>query len=125
MRLKATPRYGISTLQSAAEYEQEAAVLSRLRHPNVVTFIGGAIGPDGERALVYELMDAGTVDDRLFPRRDGPKLPPLHWLLCCAVQAPVSGRRCLPSARQKSGDSETFIYLLRLIVAGWILAMNR
>ena len=85
MRLKATPRYGISTLQSAAEYEQEAAVLSRLRHPNVVTFIGGAIGPDGERALVYELMDAGTVDDRLFPRRDGPKLPPLHWRVRLSV----------------------------------------
>ena len=82
LRLSPTARYGHSTLQTEREFLQEASLLRALRHPNIVTLIGGASGPQGERALVYELLDGGTVDDQLFPRSAGGRpggARPLGW----------------------------------------------
>lgn len=44
-------------------------LLTALRHPNLVTLLGGAIGPNGQRCLVYELMKGGSADDYLSVTR--------------------------------------------------------
>lgn len=51
--------------QGVAQFESEVRLLTALRHPNLVTLLGGAIGPGGQRCLVYELMKGGSADDYL------------------------------------------------------------
>ncbi|KAM0858778.1 hypothetical protein ACQ4PT_047617 [Festuca glaucescens] len=63
----------ITVLQS--QFNQEVEILSRVRHPNLVTLIGAC---KEDQALVYEYMSNGSLDDRLACK-DNSK--PLSWQL--------------------------------------------
>ncbi|GKE04837.1 U-box domain-containing protein 32-like protein isoform X1, partial [Tanacetum coccineum] len=59
--------------QGDAEFEDEAEVLSRVRHPNIVTLIG--VCPES-RSLVYEYLENGSLENRITSRG---RTPPLQW----------------------------------------------
>ncbi|CAN4125658.1 unnamed protein product [Withania somnifera] len=75
------------SLQGPSEFQQEVNVLSKLRHPNVVTLIGAC--PEAW-TLVYEYLPNGSLEDRLTCKDN---TPPLSWQtrirvaaeLCCAL----------------------------------------
>lgn len=68
--IKMLPSHGS---QSDLEFENEAGVLSRVRHPNLVQLVG--ICPES-RSLVYEYCENGNLKDRLMCEK---KTPPLPW----------------------------------------------
>ncbi|XP_011659639.1 U-box domain-containing protein 35 isoform X2 [Cucumis sativus] len=55
------------------QFQQEIEVLSRMRHPNMVLLLGAC--PE-YGCLVYEYMENGSLEDRLF-RKDNT--PPIPW----------------------------------------------
>lgn len=58
--------------QGPKEFQAEVAILSRLHHPHIVLLIGSC----PERcALVYELLDHGSLEQHLFNTR----MPELQW----------------------------------------------
>ncbi|XP_062199345.1 U-box domain-containing protein 33-like isoform X3 [Phragmites australis] len=61
--------------QSQSQFNQEVEILSRVRHPNLVTLMGTC---KDAQALVYEFMPNGNLDDRLACK-DNSK--PLSWQL--------------------------------------------
>ena len=64
---------------------QEMLVLTRLRHPNIVSVFGISRQADGSVWLIMELVEGGTLND-LVERAGGP-LPlaeALHYLLALA-----------------------------------------
>lgn len=52
------------------EFHREVAVVSKLRHPNIVLFLGAAISPP-RYCLVFEFMENGTMTD-LIRSTKGP-----------------------------------------------------
>ncbi|KAF6152316.1 hypothetical protein GIB67_005970 [Kingdonia uniflora] len=58
--------------QGRKQFQQEVEVLSCIRHPNMVLLLGAC--PD-YGCLVYEYMDNGSLDDRLFRRGNTPTIP--------------------------------------------------
>jgi serine/threonine protein kinase len=58
----------ISSPVAVAEFETEASVLSRLRHPHIVRFLGSGYQP--RRFLVLELLDGGSLSHALGVRVD-------------------------------------------------------
>eukprot|EP01042_Synura_sphagnicola_P017351 gene17351-21918_t len=48
---------------AVAEFETEASVLSRIRHPHIVRFLGSGYEP--RRFLVLELLDGGSLSHAL------------------------------------------------------------
>ncbi|KAI8545107.1 hypothetical protein RHMOL_Rhmol07G0017000 [Rhododendron molle] len=59
--------------QGLSEFQQEVHVLSKLRHPNLVTLVGAC--PESF-ILVYEYLPNGSLEDRLCCK---DKSPPLSW----------------------------------------------
>ncbi|CAN8235229.1 unnamed protein product [Cochlearia groenlandica] len=59
--------------QGLKQFQQEIEVLSSMRHPNMVILLGAC--PE-YGCLVYEYMENGTLEDRLFCKDN---TPPLSW----------------------------------------------
>ncbi|WJX41578.1 hypothetical protein P8452_28909 [Trifolium repens] len=59
--------------QGRKQFQQEVEVLSCIRHPNMVLLLGAC--PE-HGCLVYEFMDNGSLEDRLFRRKNSK---PLSW----------------------------------------------
>ncbi|CAN6879628.1 unnamed protein product [Brassica oleracea] len=59
--------------QGLKQFQQEVEVLSCMRHPNMVILLGAC--PE-YGCLVYEYMENGTLEDRLFCKDN---TPPLSW----------------------------------------------
>ncbi|GKD60628.1 U-box domain-containing protein kinase family protein, partial [Tanacetum coccineum] len=62
-----------NSLQGPTEFQQEVNVLSKLRHPNLVTLIGAC--PDAW-VIIYEYLSGGSLEDRLECKNN---TPPLSW----------------------------------------------
>ncbi|KAE8705675.1 putative LRR receptor-like serine/threonine-protein kinase RLK-like [Hibiscus syriacus] len=58
--------------QGELQFQREVEVLSCIRHPNMVLLLGAC--PE-YCCLVYEYMDNGSLEDRLFRRNNTPVLP--------------------------------------------------
>ena len=58
--------------QGRKQFHQEVEVLSCIRHPNMVLLLGAC--PE-YGCLVYEYMENGSLEDRLFRRGGTPSLP--------------------------------------------------
>ncbi|CAN6279475.1 unnamed protein product [Urochloa humidicola] len=72
------------SVKGQAKFYQEVAVLSRIRHPNLVTLIGAC--PD-DFALVYEFLPNGSLEDWLSCKTN---MPPLTW----KVRTRIIGEIC-------------------------------
>ncbi|XP_019416150.1 PREDICTED: U-box domain-containing protein 34-like isoform X1 [Lupinus angustifolius] len=70
--------------QGRKQFQQEVEVLSRIRHPNMVLLLGAC--PE-YGCLVYEHMDNGSLDDRLFRRNNSP---PLSWRKRFQISAEIA-----------------------------------
>ncbi|KAG5251566.1 hypothetical protein OIU76_007779 [Salix suchowensis] len=70
------------SMQGHAEFKQEVDVLSKLRHPNLVTLIGTCTEVC---ALIYEYLPNGNLEDRLSCEGN---TPPLSWQarICIATE---------------------------------------
>lgn len=71
-------------------FEEEVRVLSRFRHPNLVTLLGFSRDPEGERrCLLYEYLAGGDVQQRLERcSRDSQRFPfPADLRLSVALDA--------------------------------------
>lgn len=67
-------------------FERERAVMARLSaHPNVVTLYDSGYSPDGRPYLSMELIDGGTLAERV--ERQGP----LPWRVAVNLLLPVAG----------------------------------
>ncbi|KAM3299760.1 hypothetical protein ACQJBY_040988 [Aegilops geniculata] len=69
------------------QFLNEAAILSRLRHPNLVTFYGCTSSRSRELLLVYEYVPNGTVADHLQGHRAAERALPWPLRLNVAVEA--------------------------------------
>ncbi|VAH22293.1 unnamed protein product [Triticum turgidum subsp. durum] len=69
------------------QFVNEAAILSRLRHPNLVTFYGCTSSRSRELLLVYEYVPNGTVADHLQGHRAAERALPWPLRLNVAVEA--------------------------------------
>lgn len=67
-----------------SEFQQEVYVLSKLRHPHLVTLVG--VCPEA-LSLVYEYLPNGTLHDHLFCRTS---MTPLTWRVRASIAAQIS-----------------------------------
>ncbi|CAN6456157.1 unnamed protein product [Victoria cruziana] len=70
--------------QGRMQFQQEVEVLSCIRHPNMVLLLGAC--PE-YGCLVYEFMERGSLEDRLFRRGNTPSLP---WQLRFKIAAEIA-----------------------------------
>eukprot|EP00258_Populus_trichocarpa_P024766 XP_024440785.1 U-box domain-containing protein 33 isoform X4 [Populus trichocarpa] len=62
-----------NSMQGPAEFQQEVNVLSKMRHPNLITLVGAC--PEAW-TLIYEYLPNGSLEDRLSCKDNSP---PLSW----------------------------------------------
>ncbi|KAK8936371.1 U-box domain-containing protein 52 [Platanthera zijinensis] len=70
--------------QGRKQFQQEIEVLSCIRHPNMVLLLGAC--PE-YGCLVYEFMDNGSLDDRLFRKGNTPPIP---WSVRFEISAEIA-----------------------------------
>ncbi|KAL9306468.1 putative protein kinase RLK-Pelle-RLCK-IXb family [Arabidopsis thaliana] len=70
--------------QGLKQFNQEIEVLSCMRHPNMVILLGAC--PE-YGCLVYEYMENGTLEDRLFCKDN---TPPLSWRARFRIAAEIA-----------------------------------
>ncbi|XWS50491.1 hypothetical protein CRYUN_Cryun12cG0091700 [Craigia yunnanensis] len=98
--IKMLPSYGSQCL---LEFENEVEILSRVRHPNLITMIGTC--PES-RSLVFEYLRNGSLEDRLACKNNTPPLP---WQtrtriaseICSALIFLHSNKPCIPHGNLK------------------------
>ncbi|KAM3730043.1 hypothetical protein ACB098_12G057900 [Castanea mollissima] len=78
--IKMLPSYGS---QSQLDFQKEVEVLSRVRHPNLVTLIGTC--PES-RSLVYEYLKNGSLADHLACKGN---TSPLSWQIRTQIVADI------------------------------------
>lgn len=71
-------------VQGQMEFQQEVYVLSKLRHPHLVTLVG--VCPEA-LSLVYEYLPNGNLRDRLFCKSTTPSLT---WRVRTCIAAQIS-----------------------------------
>ncbi|XP_009771774.1 U-box domain-containing protein 35-like [Nicotiana sylvestris] len=54
------------------QFQQELKILSKIRHPHLLILLG--VCPD-RGCLVYEFMENGSLEERLFRKHDTPPIP--------------------------------------------------
>lgn len=70
--------------QGLVQFQREVEVLSYIRHPNMVLLVGAC--PE-YGCLVYEYMDNGSLEDRLFCKGN---TPPLSWKARFKIAAEIA-----------------------------------
>ncbi|XP_057246856.1 U-box domain-containing protein 35 [Beta vulgaris subsp. vulgaris] len=70
--------------QGLKQFQQEIEVLGRIRHPNMVLLVGAC---PQYGCLVYEYMENGSLEDRLF-RKDNT--PPIPWKTRFKIAAEIA-----------------------------------
>lgn len=73
----------LDSLQGPLEFQQEVNILSKLRHPNIVTLIGAC---QETWALIYEYLPNGSLEDRLNCKNN---TPPLTWQTRIRIAAEI------------------------------------
>ncbi|XP_010550551.1 PREDICTED: U-box domain-containing protein 32 isoform X2 [Tarenaya hassleriana] len=68
--VKMLPSYGS---QNHLEFQHQVEILSRVRHPNLVTLMGACTE---SQSLIYQYIENGSLEDRLSTRHN---IPPLSW----------------------------------------------
>ncbi|KAJ8632126.1 hypothetical protein MRB53_025462 [Persea americana] len=58
--------------QRNKQFEQELEILSTIRHPHLLLLLGACLD---HGCLVYEYMENGSLDDRLFRKNNTPPIP--------------------------------------------------
>lgn len=71
-------------IQSSMQFQQEVHLISKVRHPHLVTLIGAC--PDA-LCLVYEYVPNGSLHDRLWSKCGIPQLP---WKIRARIVAEIS-----------------------------------
>ncbi|XP_050379806.1 U-box domain-containing protein 35-like [Argentina anserina] len=70
--------------QGKKQFQQEVDVLSCIRHPHMVLLVGAC--PE-YGCLIYEYMENGSLEDRLFQKGDTPPIP---WTLRFKIAAEIA-----------------------------------
>ncbi|CAA2964899.1 U-box domain-containing 52-like [Olea europaea subsp. europaea] len=86
-------------------------VLNRLRHPNMVILLGACPEYD---CLVYEHMENGSLEDRLYFRNSSPSIP---WATLFRIAAEIATALPFPSSGKartlRASRPQTCQYSLR------------
>lgn len=88
------------SLQGPSEFQQEVNVLSKFRHPNLVTLIGTC---PAAWALIYEYLPNGSLEDRLSCRDN---TPPLTW----QTRIRIAAELCSVLIFIHSGDHDSIVH---------------
>nr|CAB3464542.1 unnamed protein product [Digitaria exilis] len=86
-RVVAVKRLYNNSCRRVEQFLNEAAILSRLRHPNLVLFYGCTSSRSRELLLVYEFVPNGTVADHLHGPRASERALTWPLRLSIAVEA--------------------------------------
>ncbi|GFZ00927.1 kinase with adenine nucleotide alpha hydrolases-like domain-containing protein [Actinidia rufa] len=70
--------------QGRKQFQQEVEILSCIRHPNMVLLLGAC--PE-YGCLVYEFMNYGSLEDRLFRKGNSPPIP---WRIRFKIAADIA-----------------------------------
>ncbi|KAH9665050.1 protein kinase domain-containing protein [Citrus sinensis] len=70
--------------QGPRQFKQEVEILGSMRHTNMVILLGAC--PE-YGCLVYEYMENGSLEDRLFQKDNSP---PIHWSIRFKIAAEIA-----------------------------------